>query len=371
MYMKRIVLLICLILSAAVLLTGCKSADYNRAMALFDEGKYAEAAAIFEALGDYEYSEDMLLSCKYQSAKELFDAKDYEGAKSAFAALGDYKDCAEWVVKCDYSVAVDYFEKGYYENAVAIFETLNGYADSADKIRAAKIQLMKKKYGNVIDALNGHTWFYSAGSDNSLGGISFSDNGASFKKVTFDKKGKHDAGGEICSYSLDDHCITVMKNDGTAVVIEYKMSGGSVDLVGGGYFSEAEIDDGVQGYWHYRVSAYVKGKLEVTEKNICFDEGKVTAESAAKIHGGKKGEYDYFGPFEGEYKIGFGDFVTDIEGGGEWFFTIIDDEVAVLYLDHVCDIADSLPGKEGYVFFYNSNSSDDDTSESGESSDDE
>ncbi|MBQ9986541.1 MAG: hypothetical protein IJP38_09600 [Oscillospiraceae bacterium] len=55
MTIKRIAAFI-LALVMVFTLTGCKSSDYKKAMALFDEGNFSEAQAAFEALGDYKDS---------------------------------------------------------------------------------------------------------------------------------------------------------------------------------------------------------------------------------------------------------------------------------------------------------------------------
>ena len=50
-----------LVLAMIFLLTACKSKDYKAAVALYEEGKYTQAAAMFDQLGDYKDSQDMLI----------------------------------------------------------------------------------------------------------------------------------------------------------------------------------------------------------------------------------------------------------------------------------------------------------------------
>ena len=97
---KRICLSLCMVLTAAAILTGCgKGGDYKKAMSMYENGQYEEAAAKFTELGDYEDSQDMVMACNYEAAKVLFDAGDYEEAKKAFAELGDYEKSPDYIKK--------------------------------------------------------------------------------------------------------------------------------------------------------------------------------------------------------------------------------------------------------------------------------
>ena len=56
---------ICLLLPVIfLLLVGCDSSDYHEAVGLQEEGKYSDAAALFESLGDYEDSSARLNQCR-------------------------------------------------------------------------------------------------------------------------------------------------------------------------------------------------------------------------------------------------------------------------------------------------------------------
>ncbi len=71
--MKKLLSLI-LIVVMCLSLTGCKSDDYKAAVELKSAGNYAEAAAAFEALGEYKDSAALLEECKTMiSAIEAFD----------------------------------------------------------------------------------------------------------------------------------------------------------------------------------------------------------------------------------------------------------------------------------------------------------
>lgn len=115
--MKKI---ITLILAMAMLLTlsGCDSSDYKKATSLYENGEYVEALELFELLGDYEDSADMVKACNYQIALELTNAAKYQEALEMFLSLGDYEDCIEQSVFCTCKVAEAYAQDGKLTEAV-------------------------------------------------------------------------------------------------------------------------------------------------------------------------------------------------------------------------------------------------------------
>lgn len=90
----------------ALLLTGCAQkeeamphvAAYENANALLAEGKYADAAVIFESLNGYEES---ALLCMYARAKDKLSKGEYAQAFRGFTALGDFRDSALSAVYAD------------------------------------------------------------------------------------------------------------------------------------------------------------------------------------------------------------------------------------------------------------------------------
>ena len=79
-------------LTICVLAVKSTEKDYQNAENLLAEGKYDEAAAAFEALGEFDDSADKAKEAAYLRAQELLNAKDYDAAIDALVSLGDYKD---------------------------------------------------------------------------------------------------------------------------------------------------------------------------------------------------------------------------------------------------------------------------------------
>lgn len=348
---KRWYVLLSLVLVMALMLTGCgKGGDYKKAMTMYENGQYEEAAMKFTELGDYENSKEMVKTCNYEAAKVLFDGGSFEDAKKAFAELGDYENSAKYVKDCDYNMATALYDAGDYEAAIAIYETISDYNDSAAKIQAANKELMYKNFGDVLTALDGNTWFFNGGSDTILNGISFSGEEATIAQVYFDGNGKHDNGSNTYAYIVDDKNVVVTMADGTELEISYTLANGEVTLGEKEYFSLQEVEAGIQGYWNMRNSSTVLGMKTVTDKSIYFNNGKVVSENASLAYGSTSGEYYYYGPYEGSYTLNFGGLDTDMSHGSEWFFNIVDGKVVVINYDHVCKPADKLPGEKGYKF---------------------
>lgn len=112
------------------------SGKYSRAKALQSAGKYEEAIAAFEALGDYSDSKAQITACqnaikeeKYQSAKALQSAGKYEEAISAYEALGDYSDSKEQITETRYQQAEAFRKSGKYAEAYALYAMMRGYKD--------------------------------------------------------------------------------------------------------------------------------------------------------------------------------------------------------------------------------------------------
>ena len=68
---------------------------YQEALALFNQGKYAEAASKFEALGLYKDSNDYYYQSIYNNALSLYSQEKYREAYQTFKSINGYKDVGE------------------------------------------------------------------------------------------------------------------------------------------------------------------------------------------------------------------------------------------------------------------------------------
>ena len=119
--------------------TQARAAAYDRAAALLASGNYAEAAAAFDKLGDYQdaparaseaRASDAELS-SYTRAGKLLENGRYDDAAELYLSLGSYRDSAELVSECSYRKALELQDEGANDDARALFASLGDYRDSA------------------------------------------------------------------------------------------------------------------------------------------------------------------------------------------------------------------------------------------------
>ena len=144
---KKITLLcsaaVMLCIAASLLYTNviAPANAYRNAVSLIETGKYDEAIAAFEALGDYKDSAGQIELVKqekaYQAALALFEAGQYDEAVAAFEAMGDYKDSAEQKVRIgeakyesDYQAALSLEQSGESYAAATAFYAMSDYKDA-------------------------------------------------------------------------------------------------------------------------------------------------------------------------------------------------------------------------------------------------
>ena len=107
--MKKLFTLI-LSLVILVMITGCDSTDYKKAVSLYESGKYEEAIEMFEELGDYEDSAEKVLDCQYNMAVIAYESEEYISAIKQFAPLKDFKDSAEYRLEATWRALHAYIE---------------------------------------------------------------------------------------------------------------------------------------------------------------------------------------------------------------------------------------------------------------------
>ena len=133
---------------------------YEAAVRLYENGKYAEAIAAFEALDGYKDSKIKIKSCetaildlKYEAAVKLYGDGKYEEAIAAFKALDGYKDskikiksCETAILDLKYEAAAKLYADGKYEDAIAAFQALDRYKDSKNQVGRCETAILDLKY---------------------------------------------------------------------------------------------------------------------------------------------------------------------------------------------------------------------------------
>ena len=139
-------LCICILFIAS----GCDGTNYKKAIKLYENGSWDEAATIFEQLGDYEDSMAMVDACNYGKANELYENGEYGEAIKIFSDLSGYSDSTEMIAKCKWSLFVDYIQKNkkLEYNADSSY-TVTIEADGNKIIACYSLNTVKNSAGNV------------------------------------------------------------------------------------------------------------------------------------------------------------------------------------------------------------------------------
>lgn len=162
--MKKIVSVI-LSFVILVMLTGCDSADYKKAVSLYESGNYTAAAEIFGQLGDYENSGEMTVKCNYYIAKQHFENLEYAEAIKLFESLGNYEDCADLLMQCRTAYATTLFDSYNYVAAREQFKLLEQTEEVMQSLRLCAwgmLQTYVEENGPIIDEVES---FDPAGSE--------------------------------------------------------------------------------------------------------------------------------------------------------------------------------------------------------------
>ena len=142
----KVLLSFVLIFAVAMTFVGCESMDYKKAISLYNEGQYDQAIALFQSLGQYEDSTDMVKMCQYAKAAKLFSEKKYTEAEVIFTGLQEYKDSVKMVRACRYGYGAALYAEEEYQQALDIFLDLGTYEKSAQMAIQCRYRLAEKAY---------------------------------------------------------------------------------------------------------------------------------------------------------------------------------------------------------------------------------
>lgn len=131
-------LLAMVLLLPTVALADAKSI-YSQAEDLMIDGKWGEAAALFEKITSYGDAAKCAVYCR---AWEEFEQGKLGDAIATFEYLGDFKDCAMVI---QYLWGVSYEASGLYEKAIEAFGKNPFYKDSKAHIKACQELWEKEK----------------------------------------------------------------------------------------------------------------------------------------------------------------------------------------------------------------------------------
>lgn len=123
---------------------SANAVQYCSACLLMNENRYDEAAAIFRGLGDYDDSKKQVAVCgngpAYEAALALMDGEKYQDAADAFGRLEDFRDSKDKASECrkniSYAAALEMEKNGEYAGAAEAFKALGKFSDSEEHMKA-------------------------------------------------------------------------------------------------------------------------------------------------------------------------------------------------------------------------------------------
>lgn len=217
-------------------------------------------------------------------------------------------------------------------------------------LMAVTLSACSNNYEDVVEALEQDTWYFNGGSNTTLKYLDFQSDSASLGEVHFDGHGANDDGSETYSYAINKSEITLSTTDGSELLtIPYEMEAGTLTLEQG-YFSSADVKEGLLGYWRCRYTeANILGDVFTTEYNVYIDENHLTREYANEGYGLADGEYYYSEPTEISYSLTNGGLDFN-RGWFEYGFNIIDNQVVLMQFDRAYARGGGFRGINGYSF---------------------
>ncbi len=158
--MKKSVSFLCVVVLSVILLSGCKSGDYNKGVKLQEEGKYADAVAVYEGISDYQNYKDT--ADRVKECKDMIDAIDKyntssKSAEEKNAELGKAINDAEAIVKSDEKALDDtLFSKleTSISSAKAVKQDVPEMPSAKEEILSVANELDKIDYTKELDDLS-------------------------------------------------------------------------------------------------------------------------------------------------------------------------------------------------------------------------
>lgn len=154
-----IIILIGAIVAIKTIPPKLKADKYAQAAEYVEQEKYAEAAALYSELGDYEDSKKLYLESTYSHATKLENEGKYLEAKAVYEKIVDYKNSDTKVKFCIYSDALAKLNEGKFDDAKKAFDSIPDYSDAAAQsskcmYKKAESLIADKKYVEAVNILD-------------------------------------------------------------------------------------------------------------------------------------------------------------------------------------------------------------------------
>ena len=115
-------------------------ANYQKAIDFLTNKNFDDAIKTFSYIVTYRDSSSMINEVNYHKAISALENKEFELAAQIFLSLGDYQDSSAMIVETDYQKATDLLANNNFDDAFNLFSSLGDYRDSRLMAKESKYQ---------------------------------------------------------------------------------------------------------------------------------------------------------------------------------------------------------------------------------------
>jgi len=152
------IFLICALLLFGMLLSGCVSGDYDKALTLMENGDFSGAKAILELHPDFKDTPDLLELCRieldYAEAERLFSDEEFAKALELYNLLGTFRASKEQASICSkylsFAEAVSLAEAEKWSEAGEAFASLGSFLESEAWLIRCQSELFLINAGELL-----------------------------------------------------------------------------------------------------------------------------------------------------------------------------------------------------------------------------
>ena len=108
------------------------SMNYNKAMNLLEKHQYEEAYTVFEKLGSFKDSQNMLSETRYQQAQYCYETQEYEVAITLYEQLESYEESKTKLKQTRHDYGQYLYNQANYEKAVEVLTPVKNTTESKE-----------------------------------------------------------------------------------------------------------------------------------------------------------------------------------------------------------------------------------------------
>lgn len=146
------------LLIAVFLFAILPAIKYSQASTYLANKNYNYAIYVFDSLGNYKNSKEMVSEANYQKAIDFLTNKNFDDAIKTFSYIEVYRDSSTKEMEAIYQAAEAYFQEKKFPEAISLFSQLGDFNDSIDRLQhsqwlLANQYLIDENFAQAIEIL--------------------------------------------------------------------------------------------------------------------------------------------------------------------------------------------------------------------------